>query len=213
MIINIRGTSGSGKSTLVRNIMKRYPMRMSVKEVDRKRPIGYQLLRPNGRTLGVLGHYDTDCGGCDTIPKMERIFSLANYGYVIGLDVIFEGLLISADVNRTVELAKTVGFDELVVVALDLPLEECLAGVNQRRKEAFDRRLAKAQDENIDRLARGLKPKPLPESRGDVNPKNTESKHKGVRQSCARLRAAGVQVEMFDNRDMAFLYLKELLKL
>lgn len=177
MIINIRGTSGSGKSTLVRRVVELYGSRISYKEPGRKQPIGYTYnRRGEGRPLAVIGHYETPCGGCDTIPKMDRIFELVRQAHAQGQDVIFEGLLIAADVNRTVAL-HTDGLP-LRVIALDVPLEVCLDSVNQRRR-------AKNPD------------KP------DVNPKNTKSKHKGVKASVERLRSAGVQVEWAD-REAAF---------
>ncbi|HNQ98388.1 MAG TPA: zeta toxin family protein, partial [Trueperaceae bacterium] len=127
----------------------------------------------------VIGHYETTCGGCDTISKMEHIFELARKAHDNGCDVVFEGLLISADVNRTAALwafAQEQGCP-MLVVALDVPLQVCLDSVNARRRER-----------NPD----------LP----PVNPRNTESKHKGVQQSMRRLEAAGVPAVSLD-RDAA----------
>lgn len=169
-IINIRGTSGSGKSHLVRQIMARYHQRIRIMEDGRKQPIMYLLNRNEGRPLIVIGHYESDCGGCDTISKMEKIFDLVRRAHREGADVIFEGLLISADVNRVAALHEE-GLP-LTVFAIDLPIEECLASVNGRRR-------AKAE-----RTGK--------EYKGDVNPKNTESKHRGVQQSMKRLEAKGV---------------------
>ena len=181
MIINIRGTSGSGKSTLVRKLMSCYGgQRIAVKTNGRRQPIGYMLERKGeSRPLAVIGHYETTCGGCDTISKMEVIFDNVRKAHEIGHDVVFEGLLISADVNRTVELwryAQEQGCP-MLVVALDVPLQVCLDSVNARRRER-----------NPD----------LP----PVNPRNTESKHKGVQQSMRRLEAAGVPAVSLD-RDAA----------
>ena len=105
-IINIRGTSGSGKSTLARRIMEQYPHRVVFRREGRKQPIGYLYQRdasPNtkGRQLAVIGHYETPCGGCDTIQKMDDIFQLVRDSHEAGHDVLFEGLLISADMKRT----------------------------------------------------------------------------------------------------------------
>lgn len=184
MIINIRGTSGSGKSTLVRDLMAMYGRQTSFKEEGRKQPIGYvcdPVQDGSGRdihSLAVVGHYETACGGCDTINKMERIFDLVRQSHRDGLNVIYEGLLISADVNRTQAL-----HDEgmpLTVVGLDkVPIELCLSSVNGRR------------------LARVG-----PEKFTPVKEKNTRSKFRGVYLSMDRLRAAGVKVESCD-RDEA----------
>lgn len=188
MIINIRGTSGSGKSTLVRKLMSCYDQKVAYKEEGRRQPIGYVLSRPSGRSLAVIGHYETTCGGCDTISKMEHIFELVKKSASLGMDVVFEGLLISADVNRTVELWKWVedyggpSDGSMLVVALDVPLQVCLDSVNARRH-------ARNPD--------------LP----PVNPRNTESKHKGVQQSMRRLEAAGVPAVSLD-RDAALARIK-----
>lgn len=205
MIINIRGTSGSGKTTLVRSIRALYRgATVKFHEEGRKQPIGYvhhrapdQPLTTTGRPLGLVGHYETDCGGCDTISKMERIFDLALQAHERGMDVIFEGLLISADVVRTVELWKRVGF-ELQVIALDVPIEECLDSVNARRLGKHRRKYGGESDHLF--------------TRGDVNPKNTISKHKGVKQSCARLVEAGVPVHVL-GRVATYNKIKELLNL
>lgn len=184
-IINIRGTSGSGKSTLVRSIMDLYPHRHSYKMEGRKQPIGYVCSRAEGgRALAVIGHYETPCGGCDTIAKMETIFEKVRESHAAGFDVLFEGLLISADVNRTAALHED-GLP-LEVVALDVPLDVCLDSVNARR-------WAKNPD------------KP------PVNPKNTESKWKGVRKSMERLEAAGVRAS-WASRDGALTLIRHLLE-
>jgi hypothetical protein len=186
VIINIRGTSGSGKSTLVRRVLANYKGRVSFREEGRKQPIGYLYQHPTGgRSLAVVGHYETPCGGCDTISKMERIFELVRQSHAAGHDVLYEGLLISADVVRTAALHHE-GLP-LHVVALDVPIEVCLDSVNGRRRE-----------KNPDKPP--------------VNPKNTESKHRGVQQSVVRLREHGVDVSVLD-RDGAYARLQELLGL
>lgn len=213
MIINIRGTSGSGKSTLVRSLRALYlGPTLTYHEPGRKQPLGYVHHRsaeqePCGPPLGIVGHYETDCGGCDTISKMERIFDLALQAHVRGMDVVFEGLLISADVNRTAVLHQQVG-GQLFVLALDIPIEECLDSVNARRLNKQHRRWEAQQSEA---LVLGQEPTPLIPREG-VNPKNTIAKHKGVRQSCERLKAAGVPVSLC-GRVEAYNKAKELLKL
>lgn len=176
-IINIRGTSGSGKSTLVREIVKYYNRRLPVKIEGRKQPIGYihQVTdlssgRIIGRPLAVIGHYETDCGGCDTITSMDDIYNRVRASHALNMDVLYEGLLISADANRVIAL-HTDRFP-IRVVALSTPLEECLASVNHRRRNAA--------------MLKGR------EYKGDVNPKNTASKFAGVKSSMKRIEAAGI---------------------
>lgn len=177
MIVNVRGTSGSGKSTLTRAVMERYPTRTRVKVAGRKQPIGYVLSGAveggvSGKPLPplyVVGHYETPCGGCDTIPSLDTIVEHVRRAADQGMDVFFEGLLISSEYNRTLALAQEFGGD-MLVVELDLPLQECLDSVNGRRQ-----------------AKRGPDAPP-------VNPKNTESKWKGTRSTVAKLEAQGVKV-------------------
>lgn len=176
MLINIRGTSGSGKSTIVRSIMSEYTWVESIRIEGRKQPISYLCSSSleEDQDLMVVGHYETDCGGCDTISKMDDIFDLIRRGHHQGNHVLFEGLLISADVNRVAAL-----HDEglpLLVLAIDLPLDECLESINTRRR-------AKAE-----RTGK--------EYKGDVNSRNTVSKHRGVQLSMARLTRLGIANEM-----------------
>jgi hypothetical protein len=174
MIINVRGTSGSGKSTLVRRILENYKTKTTYRVEKRKQPIGYVYHRPEGKSLAVIGHYETPCGGCDTINDTFEIFRLVRESHKAGYDVLFEGLLISADVNRVGALHLE-GLP-LLVIALQLPIEDCLQAVNERR------RMRKPNAEN-------------------VNPKNTTTKHRGVILSIERLRSLGVNCESLNRED------------
>jgi hypothetical protein len=135
----------------------------------RNRPFYYVMEHLfGGNPLAIVGHYETACGGCDTITDVSDAFAAVRLLHELeGLDVIFEGLLIAADVNRTVELHRA-GID-LHVLALTTPLDLCVASVNQRR------------------WAKNPEKPP-------VNPKNTASKYRGVELSIPRLRAAKVPV-------------------
>lgn len=190
MIINIRGTSGSGKSTVVRKIMDLYTGgKAKFFEPGRKQPIGYVFQRGNllkyGRSLAIIGHYETPCGGCDTINGQDHIFNLVRQAHDNGNDVLFEGLLLSAEVNRMAQLHDA-GYDARVVV-LDVPLETCLASVNGRRQ--------------------AKRPGAPP-----VNPDNTAAKHKGTQMAARRLQERGVPVCTAD-RDAAFDYIRSLLEI
>ena len=183
-VINIRGTSGSGKSTLIRRLVELYPEKTPVHVEGRKQPLFYELRGEGLLPLSLLGHYETPCGGCDTIPSMDRIYELVRDRLAQGDSVLYEGLLISAEVNRAVALHAD-GFD-LTVVHLQTPVDVCIDSVNQRR-------WAKTPD------------KP------GVNPKNTEAKFKQTIATCKKLAAQGVKVVEAD-RDGAYEAIKELLK-
>lgn len=190
-IIHVRGTSGSGKSHLARRVMERYSSHGDLHRKGRKRPFATLHSRVGGPPLYVPGHYETDCGGADTIPTYDDYFDAVALAYGEGKDVLFEGLLSTPEINRTLrlhELAK----DDLHIVFLDVPLEVCVESVNQRRR-------AKAQ--------RAGKPEPDP-----LNPKNTESKHKQANSARNKLRAAGVNCHLLD-REAAYLKVCELLEI
>lgn len=169
MIINIRGTSGSGKSTIVKYLMSRYEQIEKIHTEGRRQPIAYVCTREGSVPLAVIGHYETPCGGCDTISSTDEIFRLVRQFDNAGCDVVFEGLLISADVIKTVHLAQ--GNRDLTVLALtEVPIEACLAGVNHRRRQR------------------------MKDSYTPVKEKNTRQKHRGVANSVKRLEAEGVLV-------------------
>lgn len=193
MIINIRGTSGSGKSTLVREILRELDFVQIVSKHGRKQPLGYIYREPKpcGFKLFVPGHYETPCGGCDTIQTMDAVFNLVNEYDEKGMHVLFEGLLISSELKRTVALWERMcengRGDEFLVIQLDVPIEVCLDSVNKRRK-------AKNPD------------------KGDVNPKNTISKHKGVSNTMAKLENLGIHVARLGRTEAYKLARKELFR-
>ncbi len=177
MIIQLRGTSGSGKSTVVRKIMDRYGVRQPEFEDGRRQPIAYAcgLVRANtAALLYVPGHYETACGGTDTINGFDKIYDLIRAGHERGHDVLYEGLLASAEVLR----AQALHEDGLpfLCICLTTPIDEC-----QRR--IVERRRTKAQ-------SAGREPRPF----GPNFRKNLESKHRGTIKSAERLRAAGARV-------------------
>lgn len=182
MIINIRGTGGAGKSTLVRTMMSRYDKRTPVMET-RKQPVGYACERAGGRPLWVVGHYETACGGCDTIKTPDEVYvyvtSAANSGY----DVLYEGIIVQDDTRRCIELSKT---HELRVVGLYVPIEECLAGIQKRRDNRGDTR--------------------------PLNPKNTVDRARRLEGSMKKLQAAGVDARWL-SRDEALAFLHDQLAL
>jgi len=172
MILNIRGTSGSGKSTLARRIMSYYDCRQPFFFPDRKQPIGYLLSKIGSPDpeLFVVGHYETACGGCDTIAEkqFDTVYSLVRARARMGQHVLYEGLLLTAEANRLIALHR----DEpgkVVVIQLTTPLELC-------RESVIARRAAKGSE------------KPL----GPNFRKNLESKHKAGLATLRRFQAAGV---------------------
>lgn len=178
MIINISGTYGSGKSTAVKNVMRCYDEIEKVFVEGRRQPFGYICHKDDTTQLYVPGHYETPCGGCDTLstfPKMlDLIYAvIRKHGIEEGRHVLYEGSLIESDVRRAAELSEVAPFR---LVSLNVPLEECLDSVRKRRE------------------ARGnFKP---------LKPKNTIDRFRMVQRRNKRLTDAGANT-IFANREEA----------
>jgi hypothetical protein len=192
-ILNLRGTSGAGKSYIVRQLMSHYtPIKDFVD--GRKQPIGYLCNRPDGPSLYVVGHYEIDCGGADTISKgqiyngvfvegADLIFAIIVAAIDRQWDVVYEGLMISSDVTRCIDL-KTRG--QLLVIGLTTPLAECNAAVDARRAARAERR--------------GRDAAPLKLGR-DGTPKNSQAKFKALLTQRARFKDAGVDFRALNRAD------------
>lgn len=195
MIINVRGTSGSGKSTIVRTAMDLFAWRQPVYVRGRKQPLGYWLGPCQEEwKLGVPGHYETACGGCDTLKGYDQVFELAEHAALSASHVLFEGVLVSEEYRRTVELAETFSGQgrgehnpvkhDLLVIQLTTPVEACLDSIRARRAARGDDR--------------------------ELNPANTVNRVATIQRTCDRLRQAGINVEEHD-RDSAMRRVREIL--
>ena len=126
MIIQVRGTSGSGKTTVVRKVMERMGDWEPFYKEGRRKPLGYTW--PG---CMVLGHYEIDCGGCDTIGSAPKV-----YDTIIELKpkihVLSEGLLWSEDVKWSLALTEQ-GYEVRALFLATEP-EECLRRVTIRQK-------------------------------------------------------------------------------
>lgn len=122
-VIQIRGTSGSGKSTVVRAVMNEFHGWTPVMRSGRKQPLYYE-----SEEVVVLGHYESPCGGCDTIGSAKAVYDLI--GEVEARTILCEGLLLSEDVKWSSQLKG------LRVIFLTTPLETCLRRIRGRRKTA-----------------------------------------------------------------------------
>lgn len=173
MILSVRGTSGAGKTTVAKMVLNEPGIYHSPEPTyveRRKQPLYYTREKiVEGRGIAILGHYESATGGCDTISGNGIPFQLIRELHKF-YDVFFEGLLMAAEQHRTAQLHKD-GYD-VRLFYFNIPLSECLAGVNARR------------------AARGkLEP---------VNPKTTASRHSAIRTHPGRFRAIGLSVEEGD---------------
>lgn len=183
--IHLRGTGGSGKSTVVRRIMTLYKEEEPIRREGRKQPLYYVLSRPGGRQLAVIGHYETACGGCDTIKTPDEAYQLVRDNLELGRDVVYEGIIIQDETGRLAALHRQIG-DNLHVIALSTPVEECLKSIQQRRDERGEE-------------------KPL-------NEKNTRDRAKRLQSGMAKVRFLGIRTYTLD-REAAFAKCRELLGL
>jgi hypothetical protein len=133
------------------------------------------------KKLWSVGHYNTACGGGDTLKSPAQVFEWVNAKADCGYDVIFEGIISQDDVTRTIATHRC---SNLLVIGLTTPLPECLAGIQSRRDERGDER--------------------------ELNPKNTEARAKRLQSAYARLKDAGVRVEKASREDAFHMCLKEL---
>lgn len=189
-VINLRGTSGAGKSTVVTRVMALYPERVPVPRPKGKRPAAYVLRRPGAPPLFVPGHYETACGGCDTLKTVDEVYTMVRGAVEAGSDVLYEGIMVQDDLRRAVALDQWVKLRNMVppdggsedpegihVIRLTTPIELSLAAVRARRE------------------ARG-ETKPL-------NEKNTRARHETQVRMVGRLITAGVAVDELD-REQAY---------
>lgn len=137
MIINVRGTSGSGKSWVIRQVMQSLSSSGAAGWVkcfqeERKQPLYYyRYLTSLWKQITVLGHYESPCGGCDTIGSARQVYDLIKLlGAPISDIMLCEGLLLSEDTKWTLQLPK----EQLRVIFLETPLETCLEQIKSRRE-------------------------------------------------------------------------------
>lgn len=184
MIITVRGTFGTGKTTFARRVIELYKQKASVRIAGRRQPLYYSLSNGPSSQLFVLGHYNSPCGGADTLKTLDQTFDLTRHLYASG-HVFFEGALLSSEFNRTNQLGLDYGKENVHVIMLDVPVERCIAQVQQRRAE-------KGNDK-------------------ELNPKNLLAKRQGT-ESVQRKLAAWGNVGCYTlSFDEAFIKVRELL--
>lgn len=187
MIINLRGTSGSGKTHIVRQVMALYGGKARIMQEGRKQPIAYIMTPKQGSTakpLAIMGHYETACGGCDTIKTLDEVYANVRQAADQGYDVLYEGLLVSGEIRRAQELHRDY-HPQVLFIGLDTTLEKCVESINQRRW---------AKD-----------PEKPP-----VNPRNTAAKHKCCVRGIQIFQEQNIPAE-WHNRESAFERIREVL--
>jgi len=129
MLVKIHGTSGAGKTTAVRELMKLG----EVFKLGRvARPDAYRIDIPKEDYIFVLGSYENDCGGMDTISRVEDQIRLIHHYARMG-HVVYEGLLLSTYLGVLAEETNRYSGTHIYAF-LDTPVEECIRRVKARRE-------------------------------------------------------------------------------
>ncbi len=135
MIVQLRGTSGSGKSTAMKRIVETMGDWQAEFRTGRKKPLFYRSCSDWPETV-VLGHYESPCGGCDTVGSAAAVYELVRdvRGKFPAAHVLCEGLLLSEDAKWT-GILKGDG-EDIRCVFLTTPVDRCLAQIRNRRAAA-----------------------------------------------------------------------------
>jgi ABC-type dipeptide/oligopeptide/nickel transport system ATPase component len=144
-IIQVRGTSGSGKTWVAKSLLQKLESKkltLTPVYVDkRKKPLFYKAkLHPySDDNLAILGHYESNCGGCDNIGSAAKVYELINEmrcgnlaSHNIG-QVFCEGLLLSEDTKWTFELAEKLDV-AFQIIFLSTDVEVCIQQIKKRRE-------------------------------------------------------------------------------
>lgn len=135
IILKLHGCSGAGKTTVARAI---FSNSLAVQVISNKvRPDKHEAygceLKGFDRPLFILGSYQNNCGGMDTVPDQATAMDMINF-YAEQGHVFHEGLLQSTYYGKMGEDSKKYG-DNYVYGFLDTPLQTCLDRITFRRSE------------------------------------------------------------------------------
>lgn len=130
MLVDIRGTNGAGKSYIVRHLLDTYHKKPLFD--DNGKILGYSLRKKP--KVGIVGRYETECGGCDGIKTAAMIEERIRDFMGRFEHLVFEGITISHTVTRYAGIADDVGIDNYTFAILDTPLRTCIARVRARRR-------------------------------------------------------------------------------
>jgi hypothetical protein len=145
----LRGTNGSGKTRVARHLI----------EVSNAQPclhLGRKVRAYKGMLddtpIFILGSYETQCGGCDTIGSVQEVADLLRLFMTNDNDlncfqvspedgiVFFEGLMISHMLGTVGACQARLGKDKNILSFLDTPLDKCIEHVMTRRMMRKDER-------------------------------------------------------------------------
>lgn len=132
----------------------------------------------------MLGHYETEAGGCDTINGIDEMYRIIQDGHDWNHDVLAEGLLFSSDALRLIAMHDA--SLPVAAIMLSTPLDLCIESVKMRRAAAGNDK--------------------------ELSTKATEDKFRAVELMAPRFQKAGVPTFVLD-REAAYLKVCDLLGL
>lgn len=133
-LVNIRGTNGSGKTYTVRQIVSNFPL-LSRKTVEVDGAKGLQTIAYYDHgDFYLIGSYENDCGGLDTVRDFYSIAPLA-LKLLEEKSVLMEGLLWSSVFSSMHKLEHEcrVKGHQVVWCGFDYPVETMINRVVERR--------------------------------------------------------------------------------
>ncbi len=158
-ILKIHGCSGAGKTTAVRALMASCNL-ITKHSNEAGRLEAYQLHHRNvEKPIFVLGSYENNCGGMDTVSSAAAAIAMVAKYAKLG-HVVHEGLLQSTYYGAMGTDSKQYG-DDYLYLFLDTDIELCLERVIARREEngstnKFNPQLTRDKHATIERLRKRL---------------------------------------------------------
>lgn len=154
-IIKIHGCSGAGKTTAVRSLFDMAEDAEKIRNQYEKVEAYKLKLAGVVAPVFVLGSYENNCGGMDTVGSANEAILLV-HEYESQGHVIHEGLLQSTYYGAMGKDSQRYG-DRYIYAFLDTPVELCLQRVVARReangsKNKFNPELTREKHDTIEKL-------------------------------------------------------------
>lgn len=155
-IIKLHGCSGAGKTTVARALMASSTEIAQVTKDGQKRAEAYVcLIDGYDAPVIVLGSYESNCGGMDTVSSAAQAMEMVKYYHESG-HILHEGLLQSTYYGAMGKDSEQYG-DDYIYAFLDTPILTCLDRVTRRRdvmksRNKFDPQLTVDKFNTIERL-------------------------------------------------------------
>lgn len=134
-VITIRGANGSGKSYTIRQLIKKLGGFCSLSphyKLRRKHPLYYTCDSP---PFALIGHYESQCGGADTVPFSEVGPLVINLTH--DYHVIYESMLFSVEAKQLLIIRDLV--PDVRVIQLSTSADECIENIYTRRRKSGNR--------------------------------------------------------------------------